>query len=282
MNDGEWAIDSPRTIDIDDVREVRAECTAGRLDIVAHAEDFTRVEVAEVSGAPITAIFRDGVLLVRHRSTARGFLKRLLDSGTLSAAKIKDRCVVRIHVPSAVTASASSVVGDCLVAGIAADVHASSVTGPILVDGTRGGLDIDTVSGEAIVRNHTGRLSCESVSGDVTASGRLESVTANTVSGSLALDLLGEPLSVTANTVSGDIRIRVPHGYGVALEAETLTGGIQLNEQSFRGFGKKVRTGDGPATPRVAIHTEAVSGAVAVFNAPLDAAAAPAEESVAH
>lgn len=278
MNDGEWGIDAPQTIDIDGVAALDAECTAGRLDVLVHDEDFTRIEVSEVSGSPIRLVLEDGRLSLRHRTTALGFLQRLLENGNFSTAKVKDRCVVTVLVPGTVKVSASNVVGDCLVAGSRAEVHAGTVAGSILVDGTTGRLGIDTVSGEAIVRNHTGALTTESVSGEVTASGALQAVAASTVTGDLSLDLLVDPGTVRVDTVSGDIRIRVPDGIGVDLEAQTVTGSIHLNEQSFQGLAKKIRVGDGPATPRVAVRTEGVSGRVAIFNAPSAATASPEAE----
>lgn len=268
MNHGEWTIETPQTIDVDGVLELGAECTAGRLDVLVHEEEFTRIEVSEVSGSPIRIALVDGKLALKHRTTARGFIERLLDSGNFSWSKVKDRCVVTIMVPASVKTSASNVVGDCLVAGIHADVHAGTVAGSLLVDGTTGALDIETVSGEAIVRNHTGTLSSGSVSGDVTASGALREVTASTVTGELALDLLVDPGTVRVDTVSGGVRIRLPHAVGVDLEAQTVTGSIHLNEQSFQGLAKKVHISDGLSTPRASVRTEGVSGRVAVFNAP--------------
>ncbi|HXD28438.1 MAG TPA: hypothetical protein VN621_06730 [Arthrobacter sp.] len=281
MDDGEWSIEAPRTIDIDGVLELNAECTAGRLDVLAHEEEFTRIEVTEVTGSPIRVALEDGVLVVRHRTTARGFLQRLLDSGTFTPGKLKDRCVATILVPAGTRVRASNAVGDCLVAGIGADVHAGTVAGSILVDETRGRLGIDTVSGEAIVRNHTGALASESVSGDVTASGTIDDATASSVTGELALDLLGTPRTVRVNTVSGSVRVRVPEGIGIDLEAQTVTGSVHLNDQSFHGVAKKLRVGDGPVAPRVAIHSEGVSGRVAVFNAPSAAPAGAAPEEAA-
>lgn len=281
MDDGEWSIDATRTIDIDGVLELNAESTAGRLDVLAHDEEFTRIEITEVTGSPIRVVLEDGVLLVRHRTTARGFLQRLLDSGTFTAGKLKDRCVATILVPTGTRVRAGTVVGECLVAGIAADVHAETVTGSILVDGTTGHLGVETVSGEVIVRNHTGGFSSESVSGDVTASGMIDDASASSVSGELALDLLGSPRAASASTVSGSVRIRVPEGIGIDLEAHTVTGSVHLNDQSFRGVAKKLRVGDGPVAPRVAIHSEGVSGRVAVFNAPSQAPAGAAPEEAA-
>lgn len=281
MNDGEWSIDAPQTIDIDGVVQLDAECTAGRLDVLAHDVCFTRIEVTEVAGSPIHLSLDNGVLTLRHRSTARGLLQRLLDSGSFSASKVKDRSVVTVHVPSSVKVIASNVVGDCLVAGIRADVRAGTVAGSILVDGTTGTLGIETVSGEAIVRNHTGAMGSESVSGDVTASGALRDVTASSVTGELALDLLVDPGTARVDTVSGSVRIRVPHGVGIELEAQTVTGSVHLNEQSFHGVAKKIHVNDGPATPRASIHTEGVSGHVAVFNAPSTSTARSAPEQAA-
>ncbi|WP_372699450.1 DUF4097 domain-containing protein [Arthrobacter sp. JSM 101049] len=281
MDDGEWSIEGPRTIDIDGVLELDAECTAGRLDVLAHAEEFTRIDVTEVTGSPIRVALENGVLVLRHRTTARGFLQRLLETGTFTAGKLKDRCVATILVPAGTRVRASNVVGDCLVAGVAADVQAGTVAGSILVDGTTGRLGIDTVSGEAIVRNHTGAFASESVNGDVTASGAIDDATASSVTGELALDLLGTPQTVRADTVSGSVRIRIPDGVGVDLEAQTVTGSVHLNDQSFHGVAKKLRAGDGPAAPRVAIRSEGVSGRVAVFNAPSDAPAGAAPEEAA-
>ncbi|WP_417218833.1 DUF4097 family beta strand repeat-containing protein [Arthrobacter sp.] len=268
MDDGEWLIDTPRTIDLDGVLELDAKCTAGRLDVLAHDEAFTRIEITEISGSPLRLELADGVLTLRHRSTARGFIERLLESGTFSWSKVKDRSVVTVLVPATVKVGAHQVVGDCLVAGLKADVEAGTVAGSLLVDQTTGRLGIETVSGEAIVRNHTGILRSSSVSGDVTASGALRDISASSVSGEVSLDLHVDPGTVHVDSVSGGTRIRIPAGVGVDLEAQTVSGSIHLNDQQFHGVARKVRVNDGPASPRARIHTEGVSGRVAVFNAP--------------
>lgn len=269
----DWKVTAPRTIDLDGVRELVVDSTAGRIDVLGRADDISRIEVVEVRGDPLAVELRDGILTLTHRTSAARFLDRLLTGGQVPPGKAKERCVASVAVPARTRVTVRTAVGETLVAGIDAEVSARTVTGPLLVDGTSGRLSVHTVSGEAIVRGHRGRLAAESVSGDITASGDLSDVIAESVSGSIHLDLHGRPETVSATTVSGAVRIRVPEGVGIQLAARTASGSVALNEQSFRGIGTDVRVSEGPEEPSVAIRTEGVSGRVAVFHA------APSETS---
>lgn len=263
----DWTVTAPQTIDVDGVRELVVDSTAGRIDVLAHPDGLTRVEVGEVTGDPLTVELRDGILTLTHRTSAMRFLERLLKGGQLPSGKARERCVASIAVPARTRVTVRTIVGETLVAGIGAEVSASTVTGPLLVDETTGRLSVHTVSGEAIVRGHRGRLAAESVSGDITASGHLSDVIAESVSGSIHLDLFGTPETVSATTVSGAVRIRVPAGLGIQLAARSASGAVALNERTFGGIGTDVRASQGPEDPSVAIRTEGVSGRVSVFNA---------------
>ena len=64
MADEERQVDGPRTIDLDGVTRLKVGLIAGQIDVVAHDEPTTRVEVHSVSGRPLRiAVHGDGLVI---------------------------------------------------------------------------------------------------------------------------------------------------------------------------------------------------------------------------
>lgn len=256
----QWSVGSAQTIDVDNVRELRAAIIAGRVDVITHDEPTTRIEIAQISGTDLEISFDNGVLTIEHRDhNPLGWLKRL---GTLSGQRI----VLSIAVPAETAVRASTVSGEGLISGTTSSNELKTVSGSVMADGTRGSLEVDTVSGEIIVRNHWGRFGAKSVSGEITASGELLAVRAKTASGDLSFDFHGEPDSLDLNSVSGDVTVRLPSNVGAALDVKTVSGRIILDDQKFSGTGQKIRTSTGPQQPQLSISGSSVSGNISVLH----------------
>lgn len=253
-----WDIAAPQTIEVDEVRELRASIVRGRLDIITHQEATTRIEVADINGAPLSVRLENGTLRIKHQDDDEtGWLKRLTG--------MKNHYVVlSIAVPAGITVVANTVSGEGLVSGTSAQTSLKTVSGSLMSDDTSGSLTVDTVSGEIIVRNHRGPLVAGTVSGEITASGELQRVQAKSVSGDLSFDLQGIPEELSSNGVSGELTVRVPANLGVQLDAKSVSGNIILDDQRFSGTSPNVRVNSGPEDPRMNIRGKSVSGNISI------------------
>ena len=258
-----WVVSGPQVIDIDEVRSLRVQLVAGRVDVVTHDEAGARVEVHSVDGRPLEVSLSNGELRVGYQFTLggwEGFLEKFRNF------RGKDRADVHIAVPREVRARLGTVSADGLLAGIVEDASVSTVSGTLITDGTRGRLSAKTVSGEIVVRDHRGDLKLNSVSGELAASGELSLVQANSVSGSLTLDVTSGTSSVTATSVSGDVTVRLPEGKGVQVKAQSVAGRLVVDGEEYKGSSPGHRTldlrnGDGACV----ISASTVSGHVTVL-----------------
>ena len=272
MAEESWVVSGPQVIEVDEVRSLRVQLVAGRVDVVTHDEPGARVEVHDVDGRPLEVSLSNGELRVGYQFTLtgwEGFLERFRNF------RDKDRADVSIAVPRALPTKVGTVSAEGLVAGIQADASVSTVSGSIVVDGTRGRLQANSVSGEVVVRDHTGDLSLNTVSGELAASGVLARVQANSVSGELALDVTSGSSSVEATTVSGDVTVRLPHGEGVNVTANAVSGRVVVDGEDHSGSmpGRKVVLRDKDAGSTVSAST--VSGNVTLLRGPAAPAPAP-------
>ncbi len=226
MAEESWVVSGPQVIDVDDVRSLRVQLVAGRVDVVTHDEAGARVEVHSVDGRPLEVSLSNGELRVGYQFTLTGW-EGWLDK--FRNFRDRDRADLSIAVPRDLPAKVGTVSAEGLVAGIRGPVSVSTVSGSLVVDGTRGVLSANTVSGEVVVRDHDGDLSMNSVSGELAASGALTRVDANTVSGELALDITSGHSSIEASTVSGDVTVRLPEGEGVHVVANALSGRLVVD-----------------------------------------------------
>ncbi|NOJ58613.1 hypothetical protein [Arthrobacter sp. 260] len=265
MENQQWSVNSPQTIEIDGVQRLRAGIVAGRVDILVHDEPSTLVEVSEVDGQPLELTLTNGLLELRHQSAAGRGLGWLGFQGQIMTGRTRETAVISIAVPAGTQVVLHTVTGDGMACGTQ-DTRLDTVSGSILADDTTGTLAVSTVSGEAIVRHHTGTLAAKSVSGEVTISGYLESATANTVSGGMSLDLLGTPRELNAKTVSGELTVRVPEEVGIDLTFSSVSGGVTVNDQSLKGKGKTFHGEPGTTGQRMVMRTRSVSGSVAIFH----------------
>ena len=273
MDESNWTVTGPQTIDVDGVRSLKLGIIRGRFDVVTHAEDVTRIEVSEIHGDPLAVTLANGRLEVRHQlHGAQGWFKNLM--GTVNN-NSTNSIVISIALPAGVEVEAGTVSGDGLVSGISGHAKLSTVSGSVMADNTAGDLHVNTVSGEVIARNHDGVLTAKSVSGEVTASGRFSNIRANTVSGDMSFDLHGFTHDFGANSVSGDVTIRLPQDVGADIVAKSASGAVVIDHQKYLQPGGKVQTIAGPDAQLMLIRTNSVSGKTSIIHSqsPADAEA---------
>jgi hypothetical protein len=262
MAEESWVVSGPQVIEVDEVRSLRVQLVAGRVDVVTHDEPGARIEVHGVDGRPLEVSLIDGELRVGYQFTLdgwEGFLEKFRNF------RDKDRADVSIAVPRDLPTKVGTVSAEGLVAGIQAAASVSTVSGSLVVDGTRGRLKANSVSGEIAVRDHTGDLSLNTVSGELAASGALTRVQANSVSGELALDVTSGSSSIEATTVSGDVTVRLPAGEGVNVTANAVSGRLVVDGEDHSGNlpGRRLilRTADATST----VSASTVSGNVTLL-----------------
>jgi hypothetical protein len=242
-----WVVGGPQIIEVEQVDALRVQLVGGRVDVVAHDEPTTRIEVHAVDGRPLEVTLSDGELRVGYSFTLGGwesFVEKFRNF------RDKDRADVHIAIPRSVQAKLGTVSAEGLLAGVEEDASVSTVSGTLITDGTRGRLSANTVSGEVVVRAHEGALSLHTVSGDMAASGEISLVQANSVSGALTLDITTGASSITASTVSGDVTVRLPDEHGLRVQAQSVSGRLVVDGQEYKdgkpGSRKvNVTTGDG-------------------------------------
>ena len=142
------------------------------------------------------------------------------------------------------------------VTGVTGTVQAETVNGSITLSGGVKDVDLQAVNGAVEVAKASGRIKAESVNGSVTirdSSGELE---ASTVNGALEVRG-GSWTKVRVETVSGDLRFEGSLGKKATLEAETVSGSVELvfpasiaADFSFSSFSGSIDNDLGPAVTR--------------------------------
>ncbi|MCB1299597.1 MAG: hypothetical protein KDB08_11540, partial [Microthrixaceae bacterium] len=163
-----WLIDSPRTLDLGSIRSLKIGLVRGQIDIVAHDEPETRLEVHEVSGKPLRVTLDGDRLEIDHPQLRWDNWIETMRTFTGRA-----RADVSLLVPREVGLKLGVVSANALVSGLRGDAQLSTVSGDIVADGLDGALQLNSVSGELTVRGHRGRVAAHTVSGDVTVAGAL-------------------------------------------------------------------------------------------------------------
>jgi DUF4097 and DUF4098 domain-containing protein YvlB len=110
-------------------------------------------------------------------------------------------------------------------------VRANSMSGDIMLQGGRGSIDLQSVSGNVIVNGASGRLNLASISGNIEADGSAEEFEAQTVSGNINARI-GKSNSIDLASVSGDIDLNVFLAEDARLDADTVSGDIEIMFES--------------------------------------------------
>jgi DUF4097 and DUF4098 domain-containing protein YvlB len=230
MAQEKWLVSGPKVIDLEVVRRLKVGLVGGQVDIVAHDEPATRVEVHSVTGRELKITLDGDVLTVDHPQLS---WDNWLEA--VRAFKGTAKADLSIMVPRAVALRLGVVSADALVSGLTEDAVLSTVGGSVVVDSVVGDVQLNAVNAELAVRNHTGNVNVNTVSGDVTVSGAVHRFSCDGVSGDVFLDLRGTPDDVRVNTVSGSVTMRLDDGVPARYRIHTVSGKLQLDDSSLRG-----------------------------------------------
>jgi hypothetical protein len=231
MAEEKWLIDGPKVIDLGTIRRLKVALVRGQVDIVAHDEPTTRVEVHSVSGKDLRVSLRDGVLEIDHPQLRWDNFIEVFRSFHGSA-----RADVSILVPRDIDLTLGVVSSSGLVSGLRSDASISTVNGDVLIDGLTGDITLNAVSGELAIQNHTGRISAHTVNGEITASGAISQFSSDGVSGDVFLDITGSPELIRANVVNGNVTARLEEGNAAEYRINTVNGRIQLDDEQVNGI----------------------------------------------
>jgi len=258
-----WLVAPGQTkiIDVELVRKLKVGLIAGTVDIIGHDEPGARIEVHGVTGKDLKISMDGDRLEIDHPQLRWDNFIEVFASFRGTA-----RAEVSISVPRDVALRFGVVSADALVSGLRNDAKLSTVSGDLVIDDIQGDLELNAVNGEISVRNHVGSLTVHTVSGDFTASGSIPRFTLDGVSSNVFLDLTGTPDQIVTNSVSGNLTVRVEPGVAARYHLNTLSGTLQLDDQTVRtafGTGYEGSTGtlDGCW---VDVRSNSVSGDISV------------------
>lgn len=230
MAQQKWLVDGPKTIDIDDVRNLKVGLIAGQVNIIGHDEPGVHIEVERVTGRELKITFEGNTLEIDHAQLRWDNFIDVFKSFTGSA-----KADISIRVPRDVALKFGVVSSTALISGLTEDATISTVSGDVVVDNVYGDLQLNGVSGEISVRGHYGSINAKTISGDITASGEIMKFTGDTVSGDVFLDITGVPDEVRVNTVSGSVTTRLAAEVAAQYKINTVSGRIQLDDSEIRG-----------------------------------------------
>ena len=132
-----------------------------------------------------------------------------------------------------------------VITDIGGTVQASTMSGDISLKGGSGKVQLESVSGEIDVVDATGKINLSSVSGHISAKVDSHNFEAQSVSGAIEASI-GTADSVELSSVSGNIELVFELGKGGELDAETVSGDIDiefLNDDLDAAF--EIETGPG-------------------------------------
>ncbi|MGN7186538.1 DUF4097 family beta strand repeat-containing protein [Microbacterium enclense] len=252
-----------RVIDLDAVRELKIGLVGGQVDVIAHDETDTRIEVHGVTVKDLRIEVVDGRLEIDHPQLRwDNFLEVFRNFGAGGP-----KAEVSVAVPRTVALTLGVVSASALVAGLRTDVRLNTVSGDIMVDGLVGDVNLNAASGDVQVRELDGALSANSVSGDVAATGRITKASIDTVSGAMLVDSSGATQAISLNSVSGTATIRLDRSLPANYVSRSVSGRVQIDGQVRSGSGPTNYTGSTGALAGsfVDVRANTVSGEITVL-----------------
>ena len=231
-----WTIDSPRSLDFDDVAALRVRVISGSVAILA-SQDAPSLDIASLVGQPLLVTHEAGILTITYEDLQwDGLLGWLRPQ--------RHQADVTVTVPGGCPTQLGVVNASAIVSGISANISAKSVSGDITLDGVTGAVDAKTVSGDLEGRDIDGEIAFNSLSGGLTlAGGSVRNLAAKTVSGQVTADIdLDDGGGLKISTVSGDVSVRVPASASARVDLRSTSGRVR---SSFDGLAPA--PGRGPA-----------------------------------
>jgi Putative adhesin len=248
----QWTIESPTSLDFEDVTGLKVRLIAGSVAVLA-TDGKPSLDVADITGDPLNVSYEDGLLTISHENlTWEGLLKWLRPPYRHSA-------TVTVTVPRKCQTQVGVVSATAVMSGISARASVKSVSGGITLDGVTGDVDANTVSGALEAQGINGKLNFNTVSGDLTlADGWLERLDANGLSGDVTADIDLDPLGgMAVTTVSGEVTLRLPAEADARVALHSLSGDV-------RSEFAELRRSAAPASHSVSGNLGAGSGHVSV------------------
>lgn len=258
-----WLVAPGQTkiIDIELVRKLKVGLIGGKIDVIGHDEPGARIEVHSVMGKDLKISMDGDTLEIDHPQLRWDNFIEVFGCfrGTAQAD-------LSLMVPRDVVLKLGVVSADALISGLRNDAKLSTVSGDLVIDDATGDLDLNAVNGEISVRNHVGTIGVHTLTGEVTASGSIRRFGLDGVSSDVFLDLEGTPDQVTTNTVSGNLTVRLGAGVAARYRLKTVTGTLQLDDQTVRTtLGKGYQGSIGSLdTSFLELNANSVSGSISV------------------
>lgn len=210
---------------IDDILDVQPD---GRINIEIMdgrimVEGWDKPQVRIVGDLPIDKhnfIFKTkGSNTTIEHTGEHGFWNSLRRSGSYAD--------LTVYAPHNSSLRIDSVSAEYILKNIKGQVRASTMSGNISLEGGVGGIDLESVSGNVIVEGASGRLNLTSISGNIEANGSAEQFDAQTVSGNIHARI-GTSNRINLESISGDIDLKVSLSDDARLDADTVSGDIEI------------------------------------------------------
>ena len=133
-----------------------------------------------------------------------------------------------VQIPAGMRVKASSGNGDVLISGAGAEVTASTENGRVSISGSSGEVTASTGNGDVTVENAGGPVEVSTGSGAVRVVTATGPVSANSGNGDIDVSIgkLDRMPDMTFSTGNGEVRLTLPTGLGVELDASTGNGKV--------------------------------------------------------
>jgi DUF4097 and DUF4098 domain-containing protein YvlB len=135
---------------------------------------------------------------------------------------------LEIHVPVGSRLEIEGFAATIKVEGVSGPVKAETVNGSITMTGGSKEVNLQSVNGSVDVTSPATRVHAEAVNGEVTVKDASGEVNANTVNGKLTV-IGGAFTRARLETVSGDVYFEGALAKGATLDAETVSGAVELS-----------------------------------------------------
>lgn len=280
----QWLVSGPKTIDIETVREVRANLSRGSVSFIADEGSSARVEVTSLRGRDLRVAIEGDALVIEHPPLDR------TDPGTSARELLQGpEAVVSVRLPATAPIRVRTVAAEVLVSGARAAVRASSVTGDLLLDSVTGPARLSTTGGEVHVRDHRGSVTARTITGGIVLAGAIDVAEVATALGTTIIDIEGVlPDRIAFRSASGALTLRLPKDATPSYAISQSAGRTELDGERVKvGLGRVWRSARADLSSALTeVHLATIAGRMSVLRGadtraearpglPASAAAAP-------
>lgn len=138
-----------------------------------------------------------------------------------------DIAELTVFVPARSSVESEGKSTDFRITGVQGPVRLSSLSGDLNAEGLNNTIDLVTVSGDIVIQGSQGKINLESVSGDVEAKVEAIEFNARSISGDVDASI-GKSERIRLASVSGDIDLKLNLAAKGRLEAETVSGDVDI------------------------------------------------------